>query len=247
MKLNGTLKSYLALVACLIVGLLVVGIAQSVKLSWLNSSLLALLLFILVNVLMARLFGLNGELKAFWSYKKLPYLPVGIASGGLISVFPVMVALLSGKLSLGDITLSSPLTLSSIAITLAIVSWEELWFRGIFLNYCRRYLSAIHISIVIGALFMLVHVMNPAIDLLKTGPTLFFAGAFLSIVYFYFRTIWLPIGLHFGNNYLALESKLENDSVFGNESYLSALILAVLFFVFVRLTIRREGTDAKRL
>ena len=119
---------------------------------------------------------------------------------------------------------------------MAIVAWEELWFRGIFLNQCRKKISAINISVTIGLLFMLVHLLNPEISLLTTGPTLFFAGAFLTIVYFYFKTIWLPIGLHFGNNYLTVNSNLESHWFLGNESYFGAIILAGLFFLFVKLT-----------
>lgn len=86
---------------------------------------------------------------------------------------------------------------------------------------------------------MMVHLLNPEINLLKTGPTLFFAGAFLTIVYFYFKTIWLPIGLHFGNNYLIIQSNLDTHWLFGNEGYLGAIILALLFLLFVKLIINK--------
>lgn len=87
---------------------------------------------------------------------------------------------------------------------------------------------------------MLVHSINPNIDLLKTGPTLFFAGALLTIVYFYFKTIWLPIGLHFGNNFLSIGSNLDKHWLFGTEGYLGALVLTILFMLFVKLTLNRE-------
>lgn len=96
-----------------------------------------------------------------------------------------------------------------------------------------------------GMLFMLIHLMNPEINLLRTGPTLFFAGAFLTIIYFYFKTIWLPIGLHFGNNYLTLENKLENHWLLGNEGYIGAFILAALFLVFVKLTLNKSKIQLK--
>jgi membrane protease YdiL (CAAX protease family) len=99
---------------------------------------------------------------------------------------------------------------------------------------------------------MLVHLLNPKIDLLKTGPTLFFAGALLTIVYFYFKTIWLPIGLHLGNNYAIIDTTIEKDWLIGNEGYVGAFILAVLFLLFVKLTVDNDkmialGSEQKKI
>lgn len=240
MKLNPKLKNYLTILIFLIVGMLVMGIAQLFKTpDWLNSAFIVLALFVIVNIATAKIFNLKTEIKTFWSIKKIYLLPIGILAGGLIAVSPVLAGLLTGATHFSELKFDTKFTLSSIAVTLAIVAWEELWFRGIFLNYCNRNLSAIHISITIGLLFMLVHLLNPEINLLKTGPTLFFAGAFLTIVYFYFKSIWLPIGLHFGNNYLTIQSNLDKHWLFGNEGYFGATVLALLFLLFVKLTINK--------
>ncbi|MCD6069299.1 MAG: hypothetical protein K0S33_4125 [Bacteroidetes bacterium] len=237
MKINGKIKSYLLIGGYLVAGFLIIGIAQLLKVpAWLAPAFL-LLLFVAMNVFTARLFRLGSEIGTFWSLRKILYLPVGILAGGLIAVSPALAALLSGQVSPAGITFGSPFTLSSIVSTLLIVAWEELWFRGIYLNRCRHYLSAIHISLTIGLLFTLVHLLNPEIELVRSGPALFFAGALLTLVYFYFKTIWLPIGLHFGNNYLSPDSAIKNDWLFGNEGYLGACILAALFLMFVKLTL----------
>ncbi len=136
---------------------------------------------------------------------------------------------MAGQTAFSDLKFNTTLTINSIPVTLAIVAWEELWCRGIFLNYCNRSLSTINISLTIGLLFMLVHLRNPEINLLKTGLTLFFAGAFLTIVYFYFKTIWLPIGLHFGNNYLTIQSDLDEHWLYGNEGYLGRHTCNLIF------------------
>lgn len=238
--MNEKLKSHLIIIAYLIVGLLVMGIVQLLKIPvWLNPAFIVLMLFVVVNFVTARIFRVNNEIRIFWSAKKIHYLPIGILVGGLIATSPLLVSLVIGKTTLNECTLGTIFTSSSIIATLAIVAWEELWFRGIFLNHCNKHLSAINISVTIGLLFMLVHLINPEINLLRTGPTLFFAGAFLTIVYFYFKTIWLPIGLHFGNNYLTPESNLEEHWLLGNEGYLGALILALLFLLFVKLTLNK--------
>ena len=82
---------------------------------------------------------------------------------------------------------------------------------------------------------MLMHILNPKINLLQVGPALFFAGALLTILYFNYKTIWLPIGLHFGNNIVGsfVTTTKENDVFFGGDGYLSAMLLAGLFFFFV--------------
>ena len=243
MKINGSFKSYVIIITYLFIGLVIIGIVQLLKTpDWLNSSAIVLFFFIIVNIITVRILRLKNEIKLFWSFKKMLYLPIGIIVGGVIAISPVLVGLFTGKISTNEIALKT-FTVSSITLTMVIVAWEELWFRGIFLNYCNKYLSAINISITIGLLFMFIHVLNPEINLLKTGPTLFFAGAFLTIVYFYFKTIWLPIGLHFGNNYLTPETKIENHWLLGTEGFLSAFILAGLFIVFVKLTLNKKNTN----
>lgn len=220
------------------------GIAQLLKTpDWLNSAFIVLTLFVIINIVTAKILKLKTEIKTFWGFKKIYFLPIGILAGGLIAVSPTLAGLLTGASKFSELKFDTTFTLTSIAVTLAIVAWEELWFRGIFLNYCNRNLSTINISITIGLLFMLVHLLNPEINLLKTGPTLFFAGVFLTIVYFYFKTIWLPIGLHFGNNYLTLQSNLDKHWLFGNEGYFGAIILAILCVIFIKLTNETHKTN----
>ena len=248
MKIKNKIKSYSVIIAYLIIGLIIMGTVQLIKLpNWLNSSIIILLLFILINIITSKIFKLDNDIKTFWSLKKIPYLFLGIIIGGLIVTTPILVGLIIGKISINEIILCTDVarpvsTILSILLTLVIITWEELWFRGIFLNYCNKHLSAINISIIIGLLFMLVHILNPEINLLKTGPTLSFAGAFLTIVYFYFKTIWLPIGLHFGNNFFTFETKIENHLILGNEGYFGAFLLAGLFFLFVVL-IRKKSKN----
>lgn len=239
-NLESKLKSLLTIILYLVIGLGVIGIAQLFKApGWPNSAFIVLMLFIVVNIATAKLFKLKRELQTFWAFKKIYFLPIGILAGGLIAISPIIAGVLLRATNFNQLKLDTTFTLTSISVTLTIVAWEELWFRGIFLNHCNRKLSAINISITIGLLFMIVHLMNPEINLLKTGPTLFFAGAFLTIVYFYFKTIWLPIGLHFGNNYLTIQSNLDKHWLFGNEGYFEAILLALLFLLFAKLTLNK--------
>lgn len=241
MNVNPKIKSYLIIVAYLAIGMLIIGIVQLFKMpSWLNSAFIVLTFFIVTNFITANVFDLKAEIQTFWSIKKIYFLPVGILAGGGIAVSPVLTGLLIGIVNINQLQFDTTFSLTSILITLIIVAWEELWFRGIFLNHCHKNLSVISISIIIGLMFMLVHLLNPEINLLKTGPTLFFAGAFLTIVYFYFKSIWLPIGLHFGNNYFTIQSNLDKHWFFGNEGYFDAIILAILFLLLIKQTLKKS-------
>ena len=234
------IRSYLTILTFLIAGMLIIGITSLIKTpSWLDSTFIVLILFITLNVITTKIFKLKTEIKRFWKFKRIYFLPIGVLVGGLIAVIPTLTSVLIGMTKFNELKLDTVFTFSSIIITIAIVSWEELWFRGIFLNYCNRNLSEVNISITIGFLFMLVHLLNPEINLIETGPTLFFAGALLTIVYFYYEAIWLPIGLHFGNNYLTLNNNFDKHWFFGNEGYFSTIILAILFIIFIKLTLNK--------
>lgn len=246
--MNKKLKSYLLIIGHLTVGLTILIASQQLTLpSWLNISVVIFLAFLLLNLTHLYIFKLDKELIEFWSLRKIIFLLFGVLGGTLIALSPTAIGVVAGQLNSSDITFNSDISITSIGLTLIIIGWEELWFRGLFLNYCHRHLSSITLSLTIGLLFMLIHILNPKIDLLKTGPSLFFAGALLTILYFYFRTIWLPVGLHFGNNFTGtiLKSTKETDILFGNEGYIGTIILAGLFFVFYNRT-KKRTTNAQQ-
>src|SRR5690606_39366227 len=182
-KLNPKLKSYLTILIFLIIGMLIMGIAQLFKTpDWLNSAFIVLALFVLVNIATAKIFNLNTEIKNFWSLRKIYFLPIGIIAGGIIAVSPILAGILTGSTTFSELKLDTTFTVTSIFVTLAIVAWEELWFRGIFLNYCNRHLSAINISITIWLLFILVILLNPDIIIFIISPSLFFVASCFTIV-----------------------------------------------------------------
>lgn len=235
MKKKQYIKAYLVILIHLFIGLLILVSVKKLSLPmWLSSSVFALILFLSINLIDMFIFKLKSELLEFWTLRKIAYLFIGIAGGAAIGLIPEVVSIVLGATdSNGEFNVD--FSISTILITLVIVGWEELWFRGIFLNYCDRFLSPLNISITIGALFMLVHALNPEIDLLISGPGLFFAGALLTILYFVFRTIWLPLGLHFGNNFFgsAIEVQNADDIFLGSDGYLGTLVLALLYLAFV--------------
>ena len=236
------LIAQLVILTNVLIGLIALLVFQSVKLpEWLHSSLPILIAFLLINLLNVRIFSLQESMTEFWSIKKIKFLGIGVLAGAVMIMLPGLMAWLLGY----AVSFNPQFNLYSILITLLIVSWEELWFRGLFLNHAKKHISAINLSLIMGLLFMLIHVFNPNIDLMKTGPTLFLAGACLTLLYFYFKTIWLPLGMHFGNNYfgdfIAIEAK--NHLVFGAEGYANAIILAALFLIFIFLSKQNDQTS----
>jgi hypothetical protein len=121
----------------------------------------------------------------------------------------------------------------SVAGTFLTVAWEELWFRSIILNYCKQSLPVPVIAAVVGITFMLAHIMNPKISLWQEGPALFLAGFLLALLYLIFRSIWVPLGVHLGNNLSGSFYTYHSTSVFGEDGYASAAVLATVILAFL--------------
>ena len=233
--MNNKLKNYLLLLGNLAMGIILLITAKKIPFpNWINTPTFLLIAFLLLNLIYLLSFKLSKDFKTFWSLHKTPFLLWGFIAGILIALSPILIGLLSTQINLSALSLNPKLSISSIGVTFLIVSWEELWFRGLFLNQCKKYISPIRISISVGLLFILIHLLNPNINLLKTGPTLFFAGALLTILYFYYKNFWLPLAFHFGNNITESTVQTNADLGFflGSDGYFTAIFLAGLFFFY---------------
>lgn len=227
----------LFLFAHLILGLILVlgGKKLSAILS-IHSSFLTCLVLLLLNLLYAYVFKLPKAISTFWSWRKVYFLIIGFVAGFVIAVTPLLLGSLSNlQFSFQD------LALSSFGVTFLIVFWEELWFRSIILNFCNRQISVVNLAIINGILFLAFHFLNPNIDLWDSGANLFFAGSLLTLLYFYYQNLWLPLGLHFGNNLLGSMSKsnVEDKLIFGEEGLISTILLAILFLIYLKKTQNR--------
>ncbi|MDR2009506.1 MAG: CPBP family intramembrane metalloprotease [Bacteroidales bacterium] len=211
------------------------------------SVVLMLSLFVISNIIYAYCFKLTDDIKKYWSLRKSYFILPGIITGLIIAYLPITLGLITGKTNFSALSFYE-ITISSLIITFLIVSWEELWFRGILLNYCKKFISYINISVASGILFMLMHIMNPNINLLTEGPSLFFAGALLTILYLYYKNIWLPIGIHFGNNFFnsLVDYPLKDDIWFGEEKLISSFVTAILFIIFVIKVYKKNINNAAK-
>ncbi|MFY1621814.1 CPBP family intramembrane glutamic endopeptidase [Micromonospora sp. WMMD723] len=80
---------------------------------------------------------------------------------------------------------------------------EELLFRGLLFRLVEERLGTWLSLLVTGVLFGLVHLANPDAGVWGATAVTIEAGFMLAACYAATRTLWVPIGLHFGWNFAA--------------------------------------------
>jgi hypothetical protein len=93
---------------------------------------------------------------------------------------------------------------------------EELVFRGVIFRMTEERLGTAAALIVSSLLFGLVHAANVGATTVSTAAIALEAGALLGIAYSASRSLWLPIGLHFGWNFT--EGGIFGTAVSGGQS-----------------------------
>jgi membrane protease YdiL (CAAX protease family) len=93
---------------------------------------------------------------------------------------------------------------------------EELLFRGILFRIIEQWTGTWTALVVTAALFGLSHLFNPHATIWGALAIAVEAGAMLAAAYAATRTLWFPIGLHFGWNYAA--SAIFSTEVSGNDT-----------------------------
>jgi membrane protease YdiL (CAAX protease family) len=87
------------------------------------------------------------------------------------------------------------------AAALAAAVGEEIVFRGAIFRIVDERLGSTAALLVSAMVFGLLHAMNPGATLLSTTAIALEAGVLLAAAYAATRTLWLPIGIHFGWNF----------------------------------------------
>lgn len=127
----------------------------------------------------------------------------------------------------------------SVVVALAAAVGEELMFRGIIQNLFMKYLGKPHLAIWLTAfIFSYIH-----FQFLGFFPRLFL-GALLGYLYYWYRTLYVPIVFHFFNNFLIIAAAylyktngLSLDELMKNqlpEWWTIQLSLALIFFYVQR-------------
>ncbi|GHJ29811.1 CAAX amino protease [Streptomyces hygroscopicus subsp. sporocinereus] len=91
---------------------------------------------------------------------------------------------------------------------------EELMFRGLLFRLVERGLGTYIALVLSGVVFGAAHLLNKDATLLGAAAIAIEAGGMLAAAYAATRSLWLPIGLHFGWNFA--ESGIFGTEVSGN-------------------------------
>lgn len=132
----------------------------------------------------------------------------GLFVGLLPSVISFSILSAMGIEMRGSITALPNITLSHFLLfvtILALVAWyEELVFRGYITANLLERLRPVKVILISALLFALAHLQSLRSETLLDVPGLFFAGILLGLAFFYKKNLWLPVGIHFGNNFTTI-------------------------------------------
>lgn len=140
-------------------------------------------------------------------------LGVGALIGiGLFAAVIANIALLGSYRIAGWGSLGNAIGLIGFMAAAAVT--EELLFRGILFRIVEERTGSWIALILTGLLFGLSHLLNPNATLWGAIAIAIEAGGMLAATYAATRSLWLPIGLHFGWNFA--ESAIFGTQVSGN-------------------------------
>jgi uncharacterized protein len=131
------------------------------------------------------------------------------APGGLIMGAIIGFIILSAVLGILDLmgaaqfAIPKPILFPSFAVAISIISGvcEELIFRGAVFRNLEDGFGSLVALVISGALFGGLHIFNPNATLFSSIAIAIEAGLLLGAAFMATRSLWLPIGLHFGWNF----------------------------------------------
>jgi hypothetical protein len=132
----------------------------------------------------------------------------GLASGllgGAAIGFMMFVAVIALLWSMGFASIT-PLTAAAFPLgaagsALLAATGEELIFRGVLFRIVQERFGSLAALVLSAALFGLTHAFNSGATLVSTLAIASEAGLLLAAAFLATRSLWLPIGLHFGWNF----------------------------------------------
>ncbi|MFJ8939097.1 lysostaphin resistance A-like protein [Streptomyces sp. NPDC102365] len=152
-------------------------------------------------------------------------LRVGAAVGlGLFAVTLALIALFGGYGTKGGVSVGGALTVLGMMAGVAVV--EELLFRGIVFRLVEELTGTWGAMVISGLLFGGLHLANSDATVWGALAIAVEAGLMLGACYAATRTLWMPIGLHFGWNFAL--SGIFGVTVSGNDDMPAGLLHGVL-------------------
>lgn len=103
----------------------------------------------------------------------------------------------------GSIVAPAVLVFPTLALAISLISGvcEELIFRGGLFRIVEQRWGTLAGLLVSSGLFGIAHIFNPNATLVSSLAIMVEAGLLLGLAYTVTRSLWLPIGLHFGWNF----------------------------------------------
>ena len=146
---------------------------------------------------LSALFGVGGRVSRSGFLKGL----VAVLITSLVS--EILLYLLQPEIARGTISLSSWLLflVPTVALTLLQTSSEEMLFRGYAFQVLARSIGAFATVLPMGVLFGLAHLNNQNVTWLGVANTMGW-GVLFGVAFLRSGDLWLPIGLHFGWNWV---------------------------------------------
>ncbi len=141
---------------------------------------------------------------------------VGVTMGALLFCLVLALLLLAGEVQ--QVHFNGFTGLSTQASTsLAAAVGEELLFRGAIFRIAEEWLGTTAALIISAVLFGAAHGLNSGATPISVAAIALEAGVLLGVAYSASRSLWLPVGMHFGWNFT--EGGLFGASVSGGQSH----------------------------
>jgi membrane protease YdiL (CAAX protease family) len=131
---------------------------------------------------------------------RIALLPVGLLVG--MFWFSLLMAMLyaGGHYQINGVAFPNR-WFSAIVFALGTAIWEEVTFRGLLFRVTEQTFGT-WVGVAVSAIaFGALHGLNPNASLAASIAIILESGILLAAAYFATRTLWLPIGLHFGWNF----------------------------------------------
>jgi membrane protease YdiL (CAAX protease family) len=139
------------------------------------------------------------EATEFSSFR-ISLLPLGTFVGLVWFAMLILMLYLAGHYQISGVGFPNR-ALSAVIFALGTAIWEEVTFRGLLFRVTEQtfgtWIGVLASAVVFGA----VHGLNPNASLAASIAIILESGVLLAAAYFATRTLWLPIGLHFGWNF----------------------------------------------
>ena len=124
---------------------------------------------------------------------------IGILMGGVLQSLTILVIYFYGGFKVTAINSISALIIPfTVALTVAII--EEILLRGIVFRITEEKWGSIIGLIISGVIFSGLHLINPHVTLISILCTMV-VGVLLAAAYMYYKSLWVPIAIHFAWNF----------------------------------------------